>query len=240
MFKFVLCDSDPQHNKCLQAIITRTLKRKGVEGEVVLSSSCPEHTIKMIKSNRFQADVYILGINFPNKTNGIELAKKIRKRNPMAYIIFITSSLEYCLLCYKVKTFDFLVKPVSAKVIEDCLENLLEDRSQILKYNQSLIAIKSGVEVYSLNPEEIMYIEKYGNLALIHTLEGTIKSYIALRTLEEQLEKHRFCRCHKSYLVNTYFIKRIIITNNTILLKNGDMVPISRSRKKELLDCMGL
>lgn len=47
--------------------------------------------------------------------NGIELVNKICTTNKVMYVIFTTAHLEYGILAYKCKTFDFLPKPITSE-----------------------------------------------------------------------------------------------------------------------------
>ena len=61
-----------------------------------------------------QNDIDILFLDIKFQTySGIEIAKKIRDINPSVILIFLTSFPEYALSGYKVKAFDYLVKPLS-------------------------------------------------------------------------------------------------------------------------------
>ena len=54
--------------------------------------------------------------------------------------------------------------------------------------------------------------------------------YGALDTLEEELPK-QFRRCHRSYIINTSYISKVWYSKNSILLKNDEEMPLSRSYK---------
>lgn len=54
---------------------------------------------------------------------------------------------------------------------------------------------------------------------------------LSLIQLEEELKDQYFFRCHKCYLVNLRSISHI---DDSISIKNGDRVPISRRKGKAL------
>ena len=54
------------------------------------------------------------------------------------------------------------------------------------------------------------------------------EEYIKLDEVSEKL-KTGFIRCHKSYLVNLDYVKDV--TDSDIVLKSGELIPISRSCK---------
>ena len=56
-----------------------------------------------------------------------DIAEQIRKKNKNIYIIFITGHLEYALVAYKYKTFDYIPKPVVSERLELTISRLFED-----------------------------------------------------------------------------------------------------------------
>ena len=91
-----------------------------------------DYSIECITSN-FEAqyfekgDIFFLDIDLKNNISGLNLAETIRKHNKNIYIIFTTAHLEYGLMAYKYKTFDYLVKPISVERLEVTVSRLLED-----------------------------------------------------------------------------------------------------------------
>jgi len=59
----------------------------------------------------------------------------------------------------------------------------------------------------------------------------------SLQNYEAELG-HLFYRCHKTYLVNSIYIREINKRNHQILLTTGESIPYSRSKSKILEDKM--
>ena len=51
----------------------------------------------------------------------------LSRKNKKAYLIFSTGHLEYSLVAYSVKTFDYLPKPITLERLEITLNRLLDD-----------------------------------------------------------------------------------------------------------------
>lgn len=68
-------------------------------------------------------DVAFLDIEMPGM-NGIELAKKLKKINPLINIIFVTAYDKYALDAHKIHVSGYLSKPVTAEKIKQELEDL--------------------------------------------------------------------------------------------------------------------
>ena len=77
--------------------------------------------LKAAKENPI--DIAFLDINLP-KMNGIELARKLKERDPDTKIIFVTAYENYALEAYSVRASGFILKPVSEKKIQHEIEAL--------------------------------------------------------------------------------------------------------------------
>ena len=55
-------------------------------------------------------------------------------------------------------------------------------------------------------------------------------SYDSIKEVEKQLIDKNFSRCHQGFLVNFDYIK--VFQDSTVVLENGEKLPISRNRKE--------
>lgn len=235
MLKFILCDDNERHNLYLKKAITRVLEINELQGSIIFTANSPGEIIDYSRKNRGKENVYVLDIDLADEIDGINLAKKIRENDVLAYIIFVSAHQEYSMLCYKVRAFDFLLKPLNSKVINECIINLYDDYNKVSEANNPTISVKSGSKIHLLNVNDIIYIEKYGNMAVFHTSRGILRSYASLEELQTKTECHGFYRCHNSYLINLKQIDYISINQNYVFMKNGKKVAVSRGNKKGLM-----
>ncbi|MDY6366949.1 MAG: response regulator [Clostridia bacterium] len=77
--------------------------------------------------NKF--DIAFLDIEMP-KINGIELAKKLKKLNPLVNVIFVTAYDTYALDAYRIHASGYITKPVN--------ENKIKEEINGLRYKVSL------------------------------------------------------------------------------------------------------
>lgn len=68
-------------------------------------------------------DVAFLDIQMP-QTNGIALAKELKRRNPKSNIVFVTGYSEYMGDAFELDASGYLLKPVMSKQIRHALDNL--------------------------------------------------------------------------------------------------------------------
>ena len=211
MLNFALCDDNFNVLSKLGKMLESVLINKNFNGQIVLSTTHPEELINYIRNN--SVNVVILDIDLKSKVSGLDLANMIRKRDKNIYIIFTTGHLEYGLMAYKYKTFDYLPKPVVIERLEDTIVRLFEDisgaQSQFVRLDNNKTIIKQ---------DSIQYIQKDGMKVIFHTDTRDYETYSSFKKILPQLP-NQFVQCHKSYIVNLQKITDI--SNSTIFLDNG-------------------
>lgn len=123
------------------------------EAQVAFSSDNTEEVLNYISSNK--VDVAMLDINLKSNKTGIELAKEIRKINKNIYIIFTTGHLEYAMIAYKVKTFDYIAKPINYDRLEETIIRLFEDVTSVPKRYLKIVNKNTLVD-----ESEVQYIKR--------------------------------------------------------------------------------
>lgn len=83
------------------------------------------------------------------------------------------------------------------------------------------------------NAHEILYFQADNVYSICHFKDGSRKSILSpLLSLEQIFDKH-FVRIHKKYLINkSEIIEYKKQDGGCILLSNGEMLPLSKMRKK--------
>ena len=136
MMNFVICDDNPNIADKLEKILESIFAKNNYDASVVYKSDNAEDIINYVDSNT--VDVLMLDINLKSNKSGLELAEQIRKRKKNAYIIFTTAHLEYAMVAYKYKTFDYLPKPITYDRLELTIKRLFDDANEL---NKSYIKI---------------------------------------------------------------------------------------------------
>ena len=213
MLNFVLCDDNINILDKLKKTIESLFIEHNLEAEVSYSSNNPDNILKFVKENN--VDVLILDINLHSSITGIELAEKIRENNKKIYIIFTTGHLEYAMLAYKVKTFDYLAKPITKERLEETILRLFDDiKSSPKKY------IRVGNKNTLINLDDIYYIKKDGMKLIFQTKNNQYTTYSSFNKIQSCLPEN-FIRCHKSYITNIDNIENIK-SNNIISFENNE------------------
>lgn len=213
MLDFVLCDDNLNALNKLNSMLEALFINKDIKAQVVLSTTEPSDLINYLKSH--SVNVIILDIDLKARVSGLDLAKLIRKQDKNVYIIFTTGHLEYGLLAYKYKTFDYLPKPVTAERLEETLDRLLDDMS-----GNATNFVRLDNNKTIITQDSIRYIQKDGMKVIFHTDNRDYETYSSFKKILPQLP-NQFVQCHKSYIVNTQKITEVDIPNNAIFLNDS-------------------
>ena len=228
MLNFVLCDdSIPSLNRLSKMLDTIFIK-KDIEAKIGCCASSPHDVLKYIASNK--VDVLFLDINLNSNLTGCDVADLIRKNNKNIYIIFLTGHLEYALLAYKYKTFDYLPKPIVDERLEETVLRLIED---ITLETNHFIKINNNRTI--INANDIYYIKKDGMKLVFCTDKENYEIYSSFSKFEACLPGN-FVRCHKSYIVNINNIKNYNFNENILELKNNCSCTIGAKYKNNFLE----
>ncbi len=169
-------------------------------------------------SNLF--DILLLDVEM-GTLSGIDLAKRIRKSDRRAEIIFITSHFEFIAEGYEVDARHFLMKPVK----EEKLKEVLSRSISHLSVQPPSVMIKSDGEIIKLPIDKIIYVEAFLHYLLIHTEDNEYKIKESLSAFAKQLGDS-FFKVHRSYLAALNRIVRISRTE--ITLENETVLPLAR------------
>ncbi|AEY66165.1 LytTR family DNA-binding domain-containing protein [Clostridium sp. BNL1100] len=237
MLNIVVLEDNSEYLEVISAYIQDCLWMNNLEGQIILRTRFPSEVEKYIKKDK--PNIFFIDIDLNSKINGIELAHEIKQRLKKPYIVFVTQHTKYVLLAFKSHAYDFLPKPVTKEQVNRCLLDIFNDlRDELINSkteDSSLLTIKSGYKELFIKKYEILLIEKQGNKALIYTFNGQYCCYLALEYFEEIFANDKnFLRCHKSFIVNTAYIREIRFNKLEIELVTGKVCYMSRKYRKGL------
>ena len=227
MLNFVLCDDNLGFLNKLSKMLEDLFIKNDFKCKIVLKTDNANELLDFIQNNHI--DVLILDVNLSSNINGIDLAERIRLINNDLYLIFTTGHLEFAMIAYKVKTFDYIAKPVTKERLETMLIRLYTDAKGTTK---KFISINNKTFI---NLNEIQFIKKDGMKLIYHTVNNEYTSYDSLNRLKEVLPNN-FVRCHKSYIANVNNINCIEANTNTIFFENNSKCFIGTKYKENLME----
>lgn len=124
MLSFVICDDNLNILNKLHQMLESIFTKNNFEAVVSFQSDNTDEILNYVKNN--PVNVVMLDINLKGDKSGLKLAEEIRKLKKNAYLIFTTGHLEYAMVAYKYKTFDYIAKPITYDRLEDTVMRLLK------------------------------------------------------------------------------------------------------------------
>lgn len=230
MLNFVVCDDNLNLLDRLEKMLETIFTKNNYDALVVFKSDNADDILNYIEHNI--VDVLMLDINLKSNKSGLELAEEIRKRKKNSYIIFTTGHLEYAMVAYKYKTFDYLAKPITYDRLEDTITRLFEDANELSKKY-----IKLDNKNTIIDESEIQYIKRDGMKLVFHTSSRDYNTYSSFNKFQEKLPD-TYVRCHKSYIANLNQIKNVEPVAGTITFKDGNTCDIGPKYKKEFMEVL--
>lgn len=227
MIRIAVCDDVSAICSELENIILEFQKQTNYELTVEAFYS-GEDLIEYIK-NENTFDLIFLDIEL-GKINGVEVGRHIRDEleDYITKIVYISSKNSYDRQLFEVQPLHFLSKPLNReKVIKDI--NLA---IKILEKENKMLSFKIGQINYKKPIKEIIYFESIRREIKLVSIKETLYFYDTMEDVIKQLSKSRFIQPHRSYFVN--YDNVISIKRDEIKVCNGDTIPLSRLKMKEI------
>lgn len=219
--KIAICDDDKTQREYLATLVREWTKESNKTLMLELFENAREFLFSWSADQSY--DALLLDIQMPG-LNGMELARKIRERNELLAIIFITGFSDYMDEGYEVSALHYLIKPVK----EEKLFSVLDRASKKVTKQMKTLLIEQDGEMIRVNQETIISLEAFAHTIDITTTEQHFQVKTGIDQLEHQLDTHLFVRPHRSYLVGLNYISQLGKADLT--LDTGKIIPVSRRR----------
>lgn len=174
-------------------------------------------------------DVLFMDIQLGLMT-GMEAAGRIRETDPRVLIVFVTNLAQYAVDGYQVNAYDFILKPVGYKSFSMKLARIVRELEH--RRGGVYLSLKTKGGYVRLNVARIVYVEVRSHDLIYHAGEDTYLVRDTMKNAAAKLGGMYFALCNNCYLVNLAHVKK---ANKTVLLSNGEELPISQGRRKEFL-----
>ena len=227
MPSIAIVDDEAEVRTELHAMLDRYASEAGA-GFKVAEYACGEDLIRAGATE----DIILLDIEMA-EMNGMQTAQFLRKMDVASEIIFVTNMAQYAIKGYEVRALDFMVKPVRYPSFSFKLSRALE---VVRGKGSSRVAIATKDAQRYVDTADIIYVEVRNHRLTYHTTFGICESWGTLKSVREELEPYGFALCNACYLVNLACVTGY--TQDTVTVKGGDELKMSRGRKREFLDAL--
>ena len=219
--KIAVCDDAREYRLTLKEYCENFFSQKHIACEIFEFPSGEE-----ILNSAENFDIAFLDVELGD-TNGIEVARKLQKKNPNIVILVVTSHLKYIDDAMDIHAIRFINKPVSEQRIFSVLEKAVNE------INKKVITIHlKGNQVLRIFASDVVYIESKFKKVIVNTREKTYESTDSLKTLSGMFSADFFAVPHSSYIVNLNYVKDFK-RDEIFLLEPYDNVRISVATRKQ-------
>lgn len=191
-----------------------------------------DSVLKSITEDNQEYNLLLSDIQMPeNSANGIDLSKRVNKLLPDCRIIFVTGYSDYAMDVYETNHVYLVLKSRLREGLEVALRKAV---SSIFNDTESRIAFICADGTVAVKAGEIIYLERIGRNTKIITDDSSLESKQNLNEIEPLLPEAKFVKCHNGFIVNLDKVR--IYRSSTVVVENGDEIPISKKFKDSFND----
>lgn len=207
------------------------------------STQNPYELLSHCCGNRIEKGIYILDVDFHRKDiDGFDIAEKIREKDLLGKIIFITADKNKTqeMLLRNIEVFSFINKGEGSEVLRENIFNTLDTISrrfdnELTLSKKKLFTIKNRSINLRFEIEKIYYIETSTAKAhqlIIYFNEREYQFSGTLSQIDEQYEI--LFRVGRSHIVNPQNVEAVNYKKRQIIFKDGRCISFSKGMKQEV------
>jgi DNA-binding LytR/AlgR family response regulator len=213
-----ICDDEHQQTEYVKMLVNKWADENNFKINIAMFDSA--ENFKTVLTDGKMYDILLLDIQMGGQS-GVELARELRLTNDKLIIVFITALSDFVQEGYDVSALHYLIKPINTdkfySVLDKAVKNLTKNNNAIF-----LSADDGDIRVLIDN---IIYIESFDHFLEVVTVPEKLTVKMPMYELEKQIGSS-FIRCHRCYIVNLKYIKKI--TRTEIILDSNTTLPLSR------------
>jgi DNA-binding LytR/AlgR family response regulator len=198
--------------------------------------------------NLHQPELALLDIQIAGDIDGVELAEIIRDQFDIPFI-FTTAFADNATIerARDMGPFGYLVKPYGVKEVNaaiqvakasfDRLKKAEKASTNMSKIIDNSLFLKVDNKLVKVKIEDILFVEAKGDYALFKTKAKGYIVHTTIKKVQDRLGNFNFQKVHRSFVVN---ISKIIDIEESNLLIDDKVIPISRANKESLINRLNL
>ena len=226
------------------------------QADVEIVMECGDGAAAVHAIESLQPDLVFLDVQMP-ELDGFEVLGALEVARLPA-VIFVTAFDKYALRAFEVHALDYVVKPVDAerfaRALAHARQRIIERRStddgvsnlirQLVRERARLarIPVRSEGRVKVIDLGDVDWLSAADNYVTLHVGRHEYLVRDSLSALEARLDAKDFVRVHRSSIVRLDRIAELVPDlhgDYRIRLKNGAVVPMSRTYRARIEDRFG-
>ncbi len=240
-----------------EIVILGTLQRALLKAGAQVGGAYQDAAEALAAVKAVKPDAVFLDVEMPGM-NGIELAERIRAIDEDIQIVFVTAHEQYAIKAFELSAAYYVLKPISQEKIDQAV--LRVQRVRTMRQNRGIadmpamigtpadmpdkLSVKVHEDILILKLQDILFLKSEKGKTVLVTKDGSYTSISGLKSWEERLSPAGFIRCHRGYIVNASYIKRMVHIMGAyreLVLDFCEVnIPVSRQRVDAVKRWMGI
>jgi len=200
------------------------------EVQILLCDSL-ENGLNTIETNTI--DLLLLDLNL-NGEDGFDVLQSVTAKSFQT--IIISAYTDKAIMAFNYGVLDFVPKPFDETRLSQAFTRFTSSEKQPNGAIQFL-AVRKAKTIKLITIKEIKYIKGAGIYTELHLADGRIELHDKSLESLEKLLPSSFQRIHKSYILCWHEADKLVVEAGgryNMLLKNGELLPVGRSKYKEI------
>lgn len=227
MLKIAICEDEKAFADSLEKSIQKWAVQRAVNVKIEKFDNGLPLLYCIDESGMF--DVIFMDVEM-EKMNGLKTAAKIREKDYITTLIFISQYEDYYKEAYSVHPFHFLSKPI----LQSKLDEVMDAYKQMKMQDVDTFTYCINRAYYTIPLSDILYFNSERRYVSIICKDGVKGFYGKLSDVEKQMEEKgcKFVRIHQSFLVNVKYIREY--RYGDLVMANGANLTISRDNRRKM------
>jgi DNA-binding LytR/AlgR family response regulator len=167
--------------------------------------------------------------------SGMDTAALIRERDEGVLLAFTTTSREHAFEANKYRSLLYIEKPVTLDSVRHTMTLAAALRD---KYREEVLTVYSEAVQIDIPYNDLVFIEVIDQRCILHIKDGSrivTSSTVNINDLDSALPKPRFCRTHRSFIVNLDKVRRA--NGKDFEMVDGGIAYITQRDRRRILAC---
>ena len=208
-----------------EVLISEHLKSILIEQNHQITDICSSFKDAIKSIENFPPDIALLDIQMHGEDQGIEVAKKLRKRQ--IPFVFVTSFSDKKTIQSAIREhpIGYILKPFSALEIQEVIDNVIKSLPN------NFVRIKHSQGTEKLKFTDIKWIQSENVYLEIHTTKKKFVIREQLNKFLDELPENIFVKVHRSFVVNRSWVNRF---DGAAVYIDDTRIPVSKKHKEEM------
>jgi two-component system LytT family response regulator len=211
------------------------VSRLQTDSEILILGECSSGTEAIRVVRKLRPSLLFLDVQMPG-CDGFGVLEELGADVPPA-VVFVTAYDQYALKAFEAEALDYLLKPYDNarffRVLSRAKASLAHRSAEPRRFER--IMVKSAGRISFVRAEEIDWIEAADYYAGLHIGAKTHLLRRSMAELERDLDPERFCRIHRSTIVNLAQVRDLCLDiggEYEVVLRDETRLKVSRGYRE--------